>query len=224
MSGIRLTKLNDIIHLTAVERELQPNAQLSAESHKILSNDTFKIEDKSIRHGIDYFEITYENRTLNLDTITAQRDQIVTGVRFKIINGNINLAVRFTYFDEKSGKLDLSTPSEWRMNSNSERNVIVTNHTAVPTVSINQTIPIADTDKNAIQFGPTSWSHDMAQLTVPFIDSILIEPYELVPLSGVGLFYKSQAGYGGYLAPHLITYDYASAALRIRAAVGVYGV
>lgn len=224
MSGIRLTKLNDIIHLTAVERELLPNAQLSAESHKILSNDTFKIEDESTRHGIDYFEISYENRTLNLDTITAQRHQIVTGVRFKVNNGNIHLEVRFTYFDEMSGKLDLSMPSEWKMNSNNERNVILTSHMAVPTSSIYQTIPIADIDKNAIKFGPTSWSHDMAQFTVPFIDSILIEPYELVPLSGVGLFYKSQAGYGGYLAPHLITYDHASAALRIRAAVGVYGV
>lgn len=224
MSGIRLTKSNGIIHLTAVERELLPNAQLNAESHKIVSNDTFKIEDEGIHHGIDYFEITYDDRILNLDTITAQRDQIVTGVRFKINNGNIYLEVRFTYFDEMSGQLDLSTPSEWKMNLNSERNVIVTSHMAVPTTTINQTIPIIDTDKNAIQFGPTSWSHDMAQLTVPFIDTILIEPYELVPLSGVGLFYKSQEGYGGYVAPHLITYDFASAALRIRAAVGVYGV
>lgn len=224
MSGIRLTKSNNVIHLTAVERELLPNAQLNAQTYKILSNDTFRIEDEYIYHGIDYFELTYENRTLNLDTITAERDQIVTGVRFKVNKGNIHLEVRFTYFDELSGKLDISTPSEWKMNSNSKRNVIVTSHMAVPTASINQTIPIVDADQNAIQFGPTSWSHDMAQLTVPFIDSILIEPYESVPLSGVGLFYKSQVGFGGYLAPHLITYDYASAALRLRAAVGVYGV
>lgn len=63
-----------------------------------------------------------------------------------------------------------------------------------------------------------------AQTTVPFIDSNFVEPPELVPLSGVGLLYKYQIGHGGYVAPKLITHDYAAAAMRIRGAVGVYGV
>lgn len=64
----------------------------------------------------------------------------------------------------------------------------------------------------------------MAQTTVPFIDTILVEPDDFTPLSGVGIFYKHQLGHGGYVAPRIVTHDNAAAAMRIRAAAGVYGV
>lgn len=63
----------------------------------------------------------------------------------------------------------------------------------------------------------------MAQSTVPFLDSVLVEPSPAIPLYGVGLFYKSQAPYGGLVAPKVITSDFAASALRIRGALGVYG-
>lgn len=160
----------------------------------------------------------------NLDTITGARDQLVTGVRFSTYGGTLHLEARFTYFDEANGKLDLSLASTWLRNGNTNRNIIPTSHLGVPTEYKNQSIAIGSKDKDSIEFSPTGWVRDMAQSTVPFIDSIQLEPYDSVPLHGVGIFYKSQYAHGGYIAPKLITYDYAASAMRIRGAVGVYGV
>lgn len=216
--------MNGIIHLTATERELLPNHQLDPTTKTIITNYTFKIDSPTVRKDFDYFELTYNNRTLNLDTVVAARDQIVTGVRFRVHSGSLHLEVRFTYFDETTGKLDLTTPSEWKMNSNINRIKIPTEHVDIPTRSKEQSTAVGTNGLNSIQFGPTGWVRDMAQTTVPFIDTVLVEPDDLGPLSGVGLFYKHQTGHGGYVAPRLITHDNAAAAMRIRAAVGVYGV
>lgn len=217
-------KNNGIIHLTAVESALLPNAFLDSTTRKLVSNYNFTVNDPNVRENFDYFTMTYDNRTLNLDTIVAARDQVVTGVRFRVFAGALHLEVRFTYFDEKTGKLDLTTASEWKANSNNNRIAIPTEHVDIPTRSSAQSRPLGEDDRNLVRFMPTSWTRDMAQTTVPFIDSILVEPPELVPLSGVGLYYKYQIGHGGYVAPRLIIQDYAAAAMRIRGAVGVYGV
>lgn len=138
--------------------------------------------------------------------------------------GTLHLEARFTYFDEATGKLDLTTNSIWIRNTNMDRNKIQTSHLGVPTEYTNQSIALGSKDKDSVDFNPTGWTRDMAQTTVPFIDSIQLEPYENVALHGIGIFYKAQIGHGGYIAPKLITYDYAASAMRIRGAVGVYGV
>lgn len=159
-----------------------------------------------------------------LDTISSARDQLVTGVRFSLAGGTLHLEARFTYFDEATGKLDLSADSVWVRNANTKRNKIPTAHMGVPTEYSEQSTAMGFRDKDSVEFSPTGWVRDMAQTTVPFIDSIQLEPYENVPLHGVGIFYKAQNAHGGYIAPKLITYDYAASAMRIRGAVGVYGV
>lgn len=224
ISGIRIVKKNRIIQLEAVERVLLPQLELDSSNDRVIANINFTVEDPETREHVDYFTMTYDNRTLNLDTIVAARDQLVTGVRFRVHSGAVHLEARFTYFDETTGKLDLETASEWKMNSNNQRIPLFAEHMDVPTRSTEQTRAIAADTGNSIKFVPTGWVRDMAQTTVPFIDSNLVEPPELVPLSGVGLIYKFQVGHGGYVAPKLVTHDYAAAAMRIRGAVGVYGV
>ena len=170
ISGVRIVKKNGIIHLTAIERTLLPQNELDS-VFNVVTNYNFTVTDPSVRDHFDYFTMTYENRTLNLDTIMAARDQLVTGVRFRVHSGSVHLEVRFTYFDEATGKLDLSTASEWKMNSNTQRTVISVDHTDVPTKSQAQSRAMGTDDSNSIRFVPTSWVRDMAQTTVPFVDS-----------------------------------------------------
>lgn len=225
ISGVRIVKKNGIIHLTAIERALLPNARLDDSDKNIISNYNFTITDTRVKSGIDYFTMTYDNRTINLDNVVAtSRDEVVTGVRFRVHSGSVHLEVRFTYFDEDTGKLDLTTISEWKSNTEIERTPISVEHADIPTKSNEQSIPMGSDDSNSIKFVPTSWVLDMAQTTVPFIDSILIETPQMEALSGVGLFLKSSGGFGGYVAPRLVTQDNAVAAMRIRSAAGVYGV
>lgn len=157
ISGVRLIKLNGIIHLTATERTLLPNVQLEPNIENLVTNYTFSIDSPNVKNGSDYFELTYLNRTLNLDTIVAARDQVVTGVRFRVHSGSLHLEVRFTYFDEITGKLDLTTVSEWKMNSNTKRILIPSDHVGIPTESNKQSRALGTENQSAVRFGPTGW-------------------------------------------------------------------
>lgn len=211
--------------MTATERSLLPKAVLDESVRNDISNYSFIPTDPSVVNDSDYFTMTYENRTINLDTIVAtSRDQVVTGIRFRVYSGAIRLEVRFSYFDEATGKLDLTAPSEWKSNTQNHRTSISAEHSDIPTQSNEQSIAMGSDNSDSIKFVPTGWVRDMAQTTVPFIDSILVETPEMEPLAGIGLFYKFQLGYGGYLAPRLVTQDNAAAAMRVRSANGVYGV
>lgn len=220
-----MVKKNGIIHLHAIERTLMFNANLNKSESWAVSNDNFTINDVDVEEGVDYYTMTYENRTLNLDTITAGRDQLVTGVRLRVFNGRLQLQARFSYFDESIGKLDDISGSVWMGNPNTNREQIQSDHSYVPTKTPVQTVPLSSKNGNFVEFGPTGWVHDMAQNTVPFFDSQMLETSsEPVALHGVGLFYKAWPGHAGYVAPKLIAYDYAMSAIHIRGATGVYGV
>lgn len=61
-----------------------------------------------------------------------------------------------------------------------------------------------------VKFRPTDSDKDAGQTTVPFIDTQLVRPMHLTLLSGVGLYYKSRPGFGGFIALKLVVYDMAS--------------
>lgn len=65
-------------------------------------------------------------------------------------------------------------------------------------------------DNQFIEFTNTGFVQDAAQRTVPFIDIQDVVSDPPVPLSGIGIYYKGQDGYGGFLAPRIITYDFTS--------------
>lgn len=65
------------------------------------------------------------------------------------------------------------------------------------------------TPNQFIKFRPTDRTKDAAQLTVPFLDGTFVEGNP-TPLSGVGLYYKGQPHFGGFIAPYLIAFDYES--------------
>lgn len=59
-----------------------------------------------------------------------------------------------------------------------------------------------------IDFVNTNMDKDAAQTTVPFIDTQDVMSNPAVPLSGIGIYHKGRNGYGGFLAPKIITYDF----------------
>lgn len=168
ISGVRIVKRNGIIHLTATEQLLLPNARLDENVKNVISNDNFTLTDPTVKSGSDYFTMTYENRTINLDTIiSSTRDGVVTGVRFRVHSGSIRLEVRFTYFDENTGKLDLTTPTEWKANTDtSQRTSISVEHSDIPIrCSGEQSIAMGIDDSKSVKFIPSGWVRDMAQTT-----------------------------------------------------------
>lgn len=212
-----LTKQNGIIHLAIAERTLLPYGQAETTSdHSFYepwksSYEFFNIDDSDIAENIDFFTLTYENRSINLDMVTVPKGFLVTGVRFRVTKaGHITLDVRATPFDFITGKLKDLTNSMWVSNPNCGQTEIPLHRPSNPLNHLNTLSQMNSTPNAFIKFGPTDFWTDVSQLTVPFIDTQRIEPYNPIPLSGVGLYHRSVDESGGFIAPKLIVYDFES--------------
>lgn len=218
VTGVMFTKQNGIIHLAIAERTLLPYGQAETTSEHSFyepwksSYEFFNIDDSDIEENVDYFTLTYENRSINLDVVSVPKGFLVTGVRFRVeINtGHIILEVRATPFDFITGKLKDLTDSMWMSNPNCGQTEIVLHRPSNPLFHSNNLSQINNTTNAFIKFGPTDYWNDVMQLTVPFIDTQRVEPYNPVALSGAGLYHKTISGSGGFIAPKLIVYDFES--------------
>lgn len=72
-----------------------------------------------------------------------------------------------------------------------------------------ETSPKITTNK-FIQFTHSDDKKDAAQTTVPFFDAQEVVSSIPTPLSGIGIFHKGKRGYGGFIAPRIFTYNFAT--------------
>lgn len=192
VSAVALRKFQGVFHLIIVERELKPYAALDVTNptwHMYNKVDYFHIHDSLVREGIDYHTLDYHNRSINLDTVEVPTGKVVTGVRFRVVNGVITLQVRGTDFDFISGRLKNLESSFWYVYEAKERTQIPLDNLDIPTLTPEKSIPNILKDR-FISFGPTDKYKDLAATTIPFIDAQLVESHNPMPLSGVGLYYK----------------------------------
>lgn len=61
-----------------------------------------------------------------------------------------------------------------------------------------------------VKFTYSDIGKDAAQSTVPFLDAQEASSSPAMPLQGVGLVFKGQYGYGGFITPKIETLDYSS--------------
>lgn len=158
---------------------------------------------------IDFYELTFEQRAFNLDTVIARKGYLVTGVRFRISYGHLTLQIRATEFDYATGQLTNVENSQWISNEDSGKNKIYVQGSKNPTTSPNKAMPY--TTPNAyVEFGPGYYEQEqrLNQFTVPFFDSYAVEPYVPTALTGVGFYLTGQTGYAGFVAVKLVVYDF----------------
>lgn len=192
------------------ERELLVYGELNTTMPMWSSWNTggyFNVDDPYVRDGVDYHTLSWENRTVNLDTVIVPEGKVVTGIRFRVIDGALTLQVRGTEFDFTTGKLRNLENSYWFAAGAKERTEIILENPDIPIESKAKSIPILATNKY-IKFGPSDLVKDAGQTTVPFIDSQLVESPNPVPLSGVGLYFKTYEQSGGFIAPKLVNYNF----------------
>lgn len=203
-----MKKINRIIQFTISERELFAFGKVNDTLHVTQPWKDNRIEFlKNAKNGYDYFTLTQQHRSINLDTINLPLDQVVTGVRFQVHENRLVLEIRATDFDYDSGKLINLDQSTWINNNiNVNREQIYIDEPDSPTRT-NQIQTRFDSNNKFIEFRPTDIKKDLAQLTVPYIESVALEASEPRPLSGVGIYYKGEIGFGGFIALKLIAYD-----------------
>lgn len=80
VTGLRLIKHNRIIHLQIQEGKLLPYGYINNSTVKWVPVDDYKITEKGISNGADYYTMTYERRSLLLDELTAhESNYVITG-------------------------------------------------------------------------------------------------------------------------------------------------
>lgn len=166
----------------------------------------FNVGDANAKANVDYHTVTWENRSVNLVSVVAPQGTVLTGVRFHVLNGRLSLAIRATKFDFSTGELRDVNRSEWITNLSDKRTALILESPDVPNKSATKSIPTFDANQY-VDFQPTDMDKDAGQTTVPFIDDQIVEPRKPTLLSGVGLYYKGQPGFGGFIAPRIFTYD-----------------
>lgn len=58
-----------------------------------------------------------------------------------------------------------------------------------------------------VEFTHSNVKHDAGQTTIPLIDSQPVIMKSAFPLNGIGLYYKGQTGYGGFIGARIFTDD-----------------
>lgn len=206
--GIRLQKINQIIHLQIKEGKLLPYGDIDRTTAQWKPVDSFSILDSDVKKDIDYHTIIWEKRGVDLDVLEKDDNYLLTGVKFKTIGSRLNLEARFTPFNFTTGQLiDPEGRSLWVSNDVTQRKQLSLEN---PDIPIRQPIlSLPDSKPNQyVNFAPSDRKSDAAQNTIPFLDVQPVEPNPPVPLMGAGIFHKGRKGSGGYIAMKVITYDF----------------
>ncbi|XP_043660843.1 uncharacterized protein LOC122625054 isoform X1 [Drosophila teissieri] len=214
VTGLRFVKQNRIFHLQIQEGELLPRGTVNQSTLEWKPVEKYNVFDRHVKNGVDYHKLSYEKRTIDLDDVdTEDNSFVITGVRFRVVGTHLNLEAYYSEFDFRTGKLiQPEANSYWKSNDNTDvsgarREKLSLNNADVSTRTITHSIPLSRHNQY-IDFTNTGLDKDAAQSTVPFIDIQDVVSNPPVPLAGIGIYYKGRNGYGGFLGPKIITYDF----------------
>lgn len=228
ITGVAITKQNGIFSWTIMQSTLLSNGrvqQMPNESYDTNSRETFSDyeseeivqnftrTDFGIFEGVDFATLSWHTRSIDLATLTVPSGCVMTGIRFTVIKEFLNFEIRYTQFDFNTGQL--YGRSEWISNKNEKRSIMLLDQPE-PSHPIHfndheakRSVPDFTPNK-FIKFRPSDPDKDAGQTTVPFIDIQMVRPKQLTLLSGVGIYYKGNPGYGGFIAPKIVLYDMSS--------------
>ncbi|XP_041675251.1 uncharacterized protein LOC108111250 [Drosophila eugracilis] len=209
VTGLRFVKENSIFHLQIQEGRLLPLGVIEESTVQWKPLESYTIFDNNIKKNVDFHMLTYDQRAIDLDVVKADKDLVVTGLRFHVDGTHLQLEAQFSKVDFQSGYLINPKETSYWMNAGNKqhRERIPLMDPQIPSKSSLESIPFSG-DNQFIEFTNTGFEQDAAQSTVPFIDIQDVVSDPPVPLSGIGIYYKGRDGYGGFLAPKLFTYDY----------------
>lgn len=213
VTGVRFVKKGKIIYPEIEEATALPEGGIDESTRSWTSSQEIahsNVGNLTKNTGAVY-TMSYEQRSVDLDTLVAPEGHVLTGIKLRNIGGHLNLEIQVTPMDFTTGNA-LSDRSTWIANDNtpatlSPRTLVPIIMPDVPTKWHGQNKVDSTTDQ-FIQFDSTSAHEDVAQTTIPFIDSQSVAPNPATWLSGAGLYHKGQIGYGGFLGLKVSTYDF----------------
>nr|XP_044251074.1 uncharacterized protein LOC108065941 isoform X1 [Drosophila takahashii] len=209
VTGLRFVKINRIFHLQIQEGELLPLGVINETTIQWKPVDAYTITDNDVKESVDFHMLTYEKRSIDLGELKVENNSVVTGLRFQVVGTHLQMQAQFSRVNFESGKLiEPTITSFWISGAeNQQRESLPLKGVDLPTESFFPSTPYPS-DNQFIEFTNTGFEQDAAQTTVPYIDIQDVVSDPVVPLSGIGIYYKGEDGYGGFLGPKIITYDF----------------
>ncbi|XP_034116996.1 uncharacterized protein LOC117576392 [Drosophila albomicans] len=206
VTGVRIIKKNRIFHLQIQQGQLLPRGVINESTVHWKPVHDYYISGWNVKQGVDYHAMSYHSRAIDLGDVDNRNDVsfVVTGVQFVLINGKLKLRVVFSKFDFESGKVMGSDWLSIRTISGEQLNL---QNLDIPTLS-GASSKVLSNGYQHLKFVNTGVQKDAAQTTIPFIDIQDVVASHSTPLHGIGIYYKGTPGYGGFIAPKIINYDY----------------
>ncbi|XP_057340290.1 uncharacterized protein LOC130677523 [Microplitis mediator] len=190
-----------------------------------------KVDPDTLRWNTDDRSYTRENhpnyavlsetlRSFNLDDILLPDGEFVTGVKFEKLDDNhLALVIQGTEMYDSNNLISIGQTSlRYPLNYEVSRVSIDLFDLITPLEIKEQTYEMSESGSHHVDLTRSGWSDTYeSHATIPFLDMQPIDLSPAVPLGGLGLFYKSQPGYAGFLAfkyispkyMHFIGEDYA---------------
>ncbi|XP_011308186.1 uncharacterized protein [Fopius arisanus] len=224
ITGVRFIESGGVIHLQIQEARLLRFGVIDADSRQWIPVQN--IDLKADTH--DYYTLRYPyERNISLNTVSTRDEsvrrfiseqspelgahpRVLTGLRLaKNHVKQLVLGVRLTAVDITNGKLIIKENWNGWVYPKYDRpdHEIKLEEPDISTLAEGANIEIRG-EGRYVAFQPTDNLKDFGQTTVPFLDSqdVIAEPP--IPLSGAGLYYKGQKGYGGFIGLKLMSFDF----------------
>lgn len=93
ITGIRFIKVKQMFHLQAQEGILGPRGTIHESTRQWIEvpGYEFSFKNKTLKEGVDYHKLTYEARTIDIDSVLAPENTVVTGKIFLFLYFNHNI-------------------------------------------------------------------------------------------------------------------------------------
>ena len=212
VTGVRFVKQNRVVHIQIQQGSALPRGAVNASTLQWKTVDPIQIPSyklDSLEDGPNYVTLRYEERSLDLDDLTAPDGHVITGVRFRKLGGHLNLEIQVSPINFTTGLID-PTRATWVSNDNTPasegkpRTKLSLTSSDISTRSSLPSVPDSQPEQY-IEFQASSLDKDVSQTTVPFLDAQPVSPTPSMWITGVGIYHKGQPGYGGYIGFRLAT-------------------
>ncbi|XP_068913358.1 uncharacterized protein [Tenebrio molitor] len=210
VTGLRFVKHNRILHLQIQEGRLVENGEIDRSTVRWVPVEDYKLLDKTIYEGQDYHTLSWEQRGFELHDVMVDEGFVVTGARFRRVGSRIDLEVLTTPFNFTTGKL---MPEKNVFKDDPRTSIKFKFEKELKLIKPDIPTRVTNTDHTTnryVQFVNTDYYKDAGQTTVPFFDAQPVESAVPVPLSGIGIYHKGKSGSGGFIAPRIFTYNFAT--------------
>jgi len=209
VTGARIINKNKVFHIQI--QQAKPILEGGVDEKSKTWKDPPEISAQNLTASSMVYTMSYEQRAVDLDSLSAPEGYVLTGLKLRNIGGHLNMEIMVNPIQFSTGEV-VTGQYLWIGNDNTP----ATNKPRKRLPLVIPDVPTRLTGKNKVDgshdmylyFDSSSPIKDVGQTTVPFLDAQPVSPQPSTWLAGAGLYHKGRIGYGGFIGISLETYNF----------------